>query len=215
MAKKIFLILLILCIPIGAVVALSMPTGANFSEWVNEGRRKRRIEAGYQDLYNDKGNWTGGAIGAGQLIGTNRSISAIILSEYLGKTATLADMKNLSIATAHKIYYQKFWLPIQGDKIKSQLIANFIADMRSSAGYNGVRELQKTLNNLGESLKVTKRVDELTLAAINRQIKESEKRLNNAYHDQMAAYYYSISGGTNSKFLKNWIASLEKDYPKL
>ncbi len=216
MAKKVIFILLILSIPTGFIVAyVAKRQGASFDYWVNNGRRKRRIEAGYQDLYNDKGNWTGGAIGNGQLIGTNRSISAIALSDYLGRTATLSNMKNLSIQTAHKIYYKKYWLPIQGDQIKSQLMAGFIADMRSSAGYNGIRELQKALIALGENLKITKKVDDATLAAINRQIRLSEKRLNNAYHDQMVSYYNSIGHGTNSQFLKNWIQSLEKDYPKL
>ncbi len=216
MAKKIILILIILSIPTGFIVAYAaIRRGASFDYWVNHGRRKRRIEAGYQDIYNDKGNWTGGAIGDGELIGTNRSISAIALSDYLGRTATLADMKNLSINTAHKIYYKKYWLPIQGDKIKSQLIAGFIADMRSSAGYKGIIELKKALNRLGEKLPISNKVDDNTLTAINRQIRISEKRLNNAYHDQMVIYYNSIGGGTNSKFLKNWIKSLQKDYPKL
>ncbi|MCP4441560.1 MAG: hypothetical protein GY810_21845, partial [Aureispira sp.] len=75
--------------------------------------------------------------------------------------------------------------------------------------------LQKALIALGENLKITKKVDEATLTAINRQIRISERRLNNAYHDQMIRYYNSIGHGTNSKYLKNWIKSLQKDYPKL
>lgn len=214
MAKKVFLILLLWLIPTALLVgtALSRQT-ARFEDWVNQGRRKRRIEAGYQNEFNDKGNWTGGAIGMGRQIGTNRSISAPVLQDWLGYEPSLQDMKNLSVRTAKAIYKAKFWQPIQGDKIQSQLIANFIADMRSSAGYNGIKELQKALNRLGESLDIDGVVGEATLGAINRQIRLSEKRLNNTYHQQMVDYYTRIGTGTNAGFKDNWIASLQRDYP--
>ena len=35
----------------------------------------------------DAGDWTGGAIGVGDAIGTNFGISAPVLSQYLGRTA--------------------------------------------------------------------------------------------------------------------------------
>ncbi len=208
--------LIILSIPAGAVIALAARRGgASFLIWITNGRRKRRIEAGYQKVYEDKGNWTGGAIGKGRLIGTNRSISAPLLSEWLGREATLSEMQNLSIALAHKIYYKEFWLPIQGDKIKSQLMANFIADIRSSAGRKGIQQLKHALNTLGENLPINGTVTDNTLAAINRQILKSERRFNNTFHDQMVKYYTSISGGSNAKFLKNWLSSLNRDYPKI
>lgn len=186
---------------------------ATFEEYVKpETRRYRRIKAGYQNMYNDRGNWTGGEIGVGNQAGTNMSISAPVLSDWRGYEVTASDMQNLTEKEALDIYYNKYWLPIKGDSIKSQTIANFLADMKSSAGGNGVKQLQEALNNLGENVSVDGSVGNNTVEAINRQ---NTAKLNNEFRNEMIAYYNSIGGGTNSQFLKVWLNSLDKDYPEM
>ena len=67
-----------------------------------------RAEGGYTDNPNDNGNWTGGKKGSGDLIGTNFGISAPVLKAYLGRTPSVADMKNLKKSTAEKIYKKNY-----------------------------------------------------------------------------------------------------------
>lgn len=186
---------------------------ATFENYVAPGtRRAGRIEAGYQDLYNDKGNWTGGEIGVGNLAGTNMSIAAPTLSDWRGYPVTASEMQALTKAEALQIYKVKYWDAVKGDSIDSQTIANFLADMKSSAGGNGVKQFQKSLNDLGESISVDGAVGQQTVDAAN---KKSVAELNNKYRDNMAAYYKSIGTGTNEQFLAYWLKSLDRDYPEM
>src|SRR5271156_6577955 len=58
-------------------------------------------EGGFQNNSNDRGNWTGGAIGVGQLKGTNRGISAAEFPNL--------DIQNLSVEDVKNIYHEKYW----------------------------------------------------------------------------------------------------------
>lgn len=59
------------------------------------------IEAGYQCDARDKGNWTGGEVGKGDLKGTKYGVSAASYPHL--------DIINLSIADAVAIYKRDFW----------------------------------------------------------------------------------------------------------
>ncbi len=96
-------------------------------------------EGGYQAIASDKGNYVDG-----KLIGTNHGISAPVLKTYLGRTPTVADMKNLSYSTALSIYKNNYWNPIKGDQINSQKLAALIDDMSVN---NGVGAAQKTVKD--------------------------------------------------------------------
>lgn len=191
---------------------------ANFQDWVKPGtRRHRRIEAGFQNIAEDKGNWTGCERGIGQQSGTNMSISACKLTGVRGYPVSVADMKALTRAEALAIYKSDYWDKIMGDQIKSQTIANFVADMKSSAGGNGVKEFQKALNTLGANIAVDGAFGSQTLAATNAQLKKlgGTAKLNNVYQDNMVAYYTRVGTGDNAKFKDGWISSLKEDYPKM
>jgi lysozyme family protein len=64
-------------------------------------------EGGFQNDPNDKGNWTGCAVGAGQNKGTKYGISACAYPQL--------DIKNITRDTAKRIYKADYWDPIQGD----------------------------------------------------------------------------------------------------
>lgn len=60
-----------------------------------------KVEGGFQDYYHDRGNWTGGAVGAGELRGTKYGISAASYPEL--------DIRNLTRDDAVAIYARDFW----------------------------------------------------------------------------------------------------------
>jgi lysozyme family protein len=64
-------------------------------------------EGGYTTDQRDPGNWTGGAYGQGQLLGSNMGISA---ASY----PTL-DIPNLTLADVSPIYQSDYWSQIAGD----------------------------------------------------------------------------------------------------
>lgn len=77
-------------------------------------------EGGYQCLHGDKGNWTGGAVGVGELKGTKYGISA-------AQFPTL-DIANLTTDQAAQIYQEGYWKDGYS-QIDDQLIANKLFDM--------------------------------------------------------------------------------------
>lgn len=58
-------------------------------------------EGGFQDDFNDRGNWETGQVGKGELKGTKYGISAMSYPHL--------DIRNLSIEQAKEIYYQDYW----------------------------------------------------------------------------------------------------------
>lgn len=120
-------------------------------------------EGGFSNDRNDPGNWTGGKIGSGLLVGTNHGISAPVLMRYLRRTPTMEDMRNLKIETAYEIYKKNYWNLIKGDKINNQEVANVLYDNAVNIGATGaVKMMQKEVGTLPTGV-----MDELTLKKIN------------------------------------------------
>lgn len=109
-------------------------------------RRTGIFEGGYTDDPNDNGNWTGGVKGRGALIGTNHGVSAPVLSEYLGRTATVSDMRTLSLEVTEKIFRRNYWDKIRGNEIINQDSANEIFDDAINAGVGAaIKKAQRAL----------------------------------------------------------------------
>lgn len=70
-------------------------------------------EAGFQNDPADKGNWTGGRVGVGELKGTKYGVSA---ASYPGE-----DIKNLTLERARFIYQRDFWGPAGCDVVPDEL----------------------------------------------------------------------------------------------
>ena len=81
-------------------------------------------EAGYVNHPNDRGG------------ATNRGITQSTLSDYLGRKASIDDVKNLSEETARDIYKRNFWEPIDSkvEDPKAKLVA-FNASIASGPRY--------------------------------------------------------------------------------
>lgn len=184
--------------------------GASYNIWIEPGKRRwRRIQAGYQNLPDDAGNYTGCAMGVGIQAGTNMSISSCALaSDY---NVTPAFVQNLDVPFAVAWYKTNLWDEIYGDRQNHQLNAELFADMYSSAKSNATRSLQRALNNLGEQLAVDGGFGALTLAALNRQNSINPEKVYNYFRDQMISFYQSSS----SRYKQQWIDSLNRDYPPL
>lgn len=67
------------------------------------------LEGGYSADRNDPGNWTGGKIGVGRLLGTKYGIAA--------NTYPNLNIKNLTWDQAKAIYKRDFWDKIRADKL--------------------------------------------------------------------------------------------------
>jgi lysozyme family protein len=102
----------------------------------------------------DPGNWTGGAVGRGELRGTNWGISA---ASYPTK-----DIASLTLDQAKAIYWTDFWLPIAGDKLPPAL-ALLVFDTAVMSGVGrAVRLLQAALGVAEDGV-----IGPQTLSAIN------------------------------------------------
>ena len=118
----------------------------------------------------DPGNWTGGAIGSGALIGSKWGISAQTLLASQG-TATAAGMATLTQQAAEGIYKQWFWGPIQGDSLPAGLDL-LVFDSAVNQGVSGASMLLQTAINgmraqpAQPALKVDGHIGLLTLQAI-------------------------------------------------
>jgi lysozyme family protein len=66
-------------------------------------------EGGYSNNPADPGNWTGGAVGNGELRGTNFGISASAYPQL--------DIANLTQKQAEDIYRRDYWAVLQGDRL--------------------------------------------------------------------------------------------------
>jgi len=101
----------------------------------------KKIEGGYQDMYNDSGNWDSGKVGIGKLIGTKYGISAPTLKNYLKRDITKEDMINLSYDVALDIYKKNYWDAMQLTEIKNQSVANLIYQTTVHFGVAGAKRI--------------------------------------------------------------------------
>lgn len=94
-------------------------------------------EGKFQDDRNDRGNWTTGKIGVGQLKGTKYGISAMSYPEE--------DILNLSLDRARFLYKRDFWDRVSGDNLHNAVVYQlFDAAINHGIG-NAIRILQRAL----------------------------------------------------------------------
>lgn len=73
----------------------------------------RSEEGGYVDDPRDSGNWTGGAVGAGSLIGSNMGVGAPELATWLKNTGvTAAIMRTLPATIYNAMARARYWTPM-------------------------------------------------------------------------------------------------------
>ena len=77
------------------------PTPQPQDNWTRSRAFIARWEGGYQNVHNDRGNWTGGEVGVGENKGTKYGISAASYPHL--------DIKNLTMQQADAIYFTDYW----------------------------------------------------------------------------------------------------------
>lgn len=94
-------------------------------------------EGGYQVMYSDRGNWTTGKVGVGELRGTKYGISAM--------SYPTLDIKALTREQAKAIYLRDFWTPINGPTRAPELVYQlFDANVNHGLG-NTIKMLQRAI----------------------------------------------------------------------
>jgi lysozyme family protein len=92
-------------------------------------------EGGFQNAHDDRGNWTGGEVGKGKLLGTKYGISAMT---YPGE-----DIENLTLERAKELYRRDFWGPAGCDAVPDALKFDLFDMAVNSGKGNAIRTLQK------------------------------------------------------------------------
>lgn len=106
------------------------------SEFLKSQKLVKTAEAGYSDDRGDRGNFY-----RGRFIGTNHGISAPVLADYMGKTPTRNDMKNLTYETALEIFKTNFWDAQNLSEFSNQSVANIIYDGCVNQGVSKMKEI--------------------------------------------------------------------------
>lgn len=157
-------------------------------------------EGGYQNDPEDDGNWY-----LGVLIGTNWGISAPTLAGFLGRTPTLAEMKNLSRATAELILRRNYWDKNNFGKLHNQSVATMLYDGAVNHGTGGMRLLaEKALSRLKHPLIYYK---VFTTEGIELMNKLNQKDLFYALKEVRANRY---KASPKKRYIKGWLNRLER-----
>jgi lysozyme family protein len=67
-------------------------------------------EGGFQNMHDDRGNWTTGVVGKGTLKGTKFGISAMSYPQL--------DIENLTVEAAKSFYFYDWWMPLSMNNFK-------------------------------------------------------------------------------------------------
>jgi lysozyme family protein len=97
------------------------------------------------------------------------------------------DVKLMTEADAVAVYKTQYWDKINGDKIKSQAVAEIVFDMYVNAPSIAVKMLQNILNrSFGKSLAIDGALGPMTLQAVN---SVDAGRLHDLYKQARVIYY--------------------------
>lgn len=105
-------------------------------------------EGGFQKIYNDRGNWTGGQVGVGVLKGTKYGITAMSYPKL--------DIENLTLDQARKIYKENYWDAIEGDSLPPAL-ALVAFDTAINSGVGRAKEFLAKTNKVSEFLDIRRK----------------------------------------------------------
>lgn len=107
------------------------------ANWENCIELSRGNEGGFQCLRSDAGNWTGGKVGVGRLVGTNFGIAAASHPDV--------DIRALTWPQAKAIYHADYWAPIHGDTLAAGVDACVLDDCINSGAGAAIRRLQEAV----------------------------------------------------------------------
>jgi len=150
-------------------------------------------EGGYVDHPNDRGG------------PTNFGITQKTLSDFLGRDATVDEVKNLDIDTVRKIYKQNYWDRLRLSFIIDSRLSDIIFDQAVNRGTRRVAEqIQRVVGVKQDGV-----IGPLTLKAINNM--DSKKMLLNFIKQSQDAYVSIVTHNPSQLvFLSGWIKRTHK-----
>lgn len=110
-------------------------------------------EGKFQKDTSDRGNWTSGKVGVGELKGTNFGISSMTYPEL--------DIENLSVEEAKAIYYKDWWVVLGLDKFPSASRFQLFDSAINHGMHNTTRMLQRSV-----SVKDDGKIGPITMKAV-------------------------------------------------
>lgn len=110
---------------------------SNFQKAINF-VMSERIEGGLSLDPDDPGNWTGGEVGKGELLGTKYGISA---AQY-----PLIDIRGLNREKAEGIYYRDYWQPAKCELMPAKLALVFFDFYVNTKPEIAIKCLQRALD---------------------------------------------------------------------
>lgn len=153
------------------------------------------LEGGFVDDPDDRGG------------ATNRGIT---LKTYEGwcrrhgyPRPTVQRLKDLDSETWKRIAKELFWDKVGGDDIRDQRVANLIADWAFNSGAGIITRVQALVGVRADGI-----VGRETVRAIN---SEDPARLAADLKRLRTSFYHTLARrGNNRKYLRGWLARLEK-----
>lgn len=140
----------------------------------------------------DRGNWTSGTIGKGQLKGTKYGISAMAYPTL--------DIKNLTLEAAASIYRRDYWAKVKGDDLPAG-VDHAVFDFAVNSGpARAAMALQRCVGVADDG-----HIGPLTLAAVNKQ---NPATLIGKLCSERLAFLRKIS--TWPKYGKGWTKRVQK-----
>jgi lysozyme family protein len=113
-------------------------------------------EGGFSLDKNDSGNWTGGKVGKGTLVGTNYGMAGSIYYKYF--QVRKKTMKQTTLADAALIYERDYARPLRLAEIKSQWLGTMFLDTAINCGQGMsailISRTINVLNGAGEDFPV-------------------------------------------------------------
>lgn len=143
-------------------------------------------EGEFQSDPKDRGNWTSGKIGVGELKGTKYGICAMAYPEL--------DIPNLTLHDAKAIYYRDYWLRCKCDKLPDCLSIAVFDYAVNSGIKRAIKTLQKVLGVTVDGIIGNQTIG----ASTSKPLRETLKK----YQDERLDFLISLE--SFSRYGKGW-----------
>lgn len=159
-------------------------------------------EGGFVNHKNDPG----GATNKGVTLKTLRSQRLDFADKDKDGDIDVNDLKLITNADAQAIFEKDYWARIKGNDIKSQAVANILADWIWLSGSHAIRRPQRLVGVTADGIMGPK-----TIKALDDAYKKSPAEFTNAlYKDRFAYINEIIKANPRLKdFQKGWINRME------
>lgn len=142
---------------------------------------------------NDRGNWTSGVVGKGELKGTKYGISAMSYPRL--------DIKNLTPDDVKAIYYRDFWAEYSLDLFEPVLSLQLFDAIVQHGASNAIKMLQKALGLTPNGL--------MGVSLTNAVRASNQKELALKFISQRLSFYAQIK--TFNLYGKGWVNRMVKN----